>query len=83
MIQPEDYVCICGNSKDIGAIKCLSCHKIEVAKNIPSKEELEILIWQYPMTKLGQMFGVSDKAVSKWIKKYDLQKPPIGYWAQK
>jgi hypothetical protein len=48
----------------------------------PSKEELEKLLWERPTIKIAQMFGVSDKAVEKWSKKYGLTKPPRGYWAK-
>lgn len=39
-------------------------------KNRPSLEELEKLKETLPMTKIGEMFGVSDNAVRKWIKQY-------------
>lgn len=39
-------------------------------KNRPSFEELEKLKETLPMTKIGEMFGVSDNAVRKWIKQY-------------
>lgn len=31
---------------------------------------------------LKALFGVSDQAVEKRCKKYGIQKPPRGYWAQ-
>lgn len=49
----------------------------------PSKHELEILIWSKPTTHLAQDFGVSDKAIEKWCKAYEIEKPPRGYWAKK
>lgn len=48
----------------------------------PSKEILVELIWQLPSTKIAEIYGVSDKAVQKWCKKYDLSKPPKGYWTK-
>ena len=39
-------------------------------KNRPSLEELEKLKETLPMTKIGEMFGVSDSAIRKWIKQY-------------
>lgn len=45
-----------------------------------SKKELEKLLWEYPMTQIAEVYNVSDKAVAKWVKKYELQKPPRGYW---
>jgi 5-methylcytosine-specific restriction endonuclease McrA len=37
----------------------------------PTKEELDNLIKDYPMTKIGKMYNVSDNAVRKWIKSYN------------
>lgn len=56
-------------------------HKRKVVR--PSKEELLKMIWEKPMVVLAKEFGVSDKAIAKWIKAYGIEKPPIGYWAKK
>lgn len=48
----------------------------------PSKEELSSLIWAMPMSSLAKKLGVSDKAVAKWIKRYNLIKPPLGHWTK-
>lgn len=48
----------------------------------PSKEELFKLLWELPTTKIANQYGVSDKAVEKWSKSYNIQKPPRGYWAK-
>ena len=49
----------------------------------PSKEELERLVTSMPMTKIGELFGVSDKAISKRCKlmgvKIDFGR---GYWSK-
>lgn len=50
--------------------------------NKPSKEELEIMLWEMPTIRIAKKYGVSDKAVEKWAKQYDLKKPPRGYWAK-
>lgn len=47
---------------------------------MPSKTDLEKLIWQMPTTKVAQQFGISDVAVGKWCKKLGIEKPPRGYW---
>lgn len=39
-------------------------------KNRPSLEEIEKLKQKMPMMKIGEMFGVSDNTVRKWIKQY-------------
>ena len=52
--------------------------------NRPSKEELEVLVWSYPFTELSKQFGVSDNAIRKWCKKYNITNlPPRGYFLRK
>lgn len=48
----------------------------------PSKEDLQRLVWEKPTTHIARDFGVSDKAVEKWCKAYDIEKPTRGYWAK-
>lgn len=69
----KDLCPICEtNQKYITSEMCNECYKKEKAKNIPSKEELESLIYTLPFTKIGEIYGVSDNAVRKWCKKYNL-----------
>lgn len=58
---------ICKNSK-----MCNECRTKEKRKNIPSKEELEKLIYSMPFVKIGEIYNVSDNAVRKWCKGYNL-----------
>ena len=51
---------------------CKDCYLKYLAKNIPPKEVIEELIYKYPFTKIGEMYNVSDNAVRKWCKKYEL-----------
>jgi len=46
----------------------------------PSKERLSNMLWSIPTTSVARIFGVSDKAVEKWAKSYQITKPPRGYW---
>jgi hypothetical protein len=48
----------------------------------PSKEDLKILVWEIPTVQIARKYGVSDKAVEKWTKSYEIEKPPRGYWAK-
>ena len=48
----------------------------------PSPKELQSLLWQYPTTQIAQQLKVSDKAIEKRAKKFNLSKPPRGYWAK-
>jgi hypothetical protein len=49
----------------------------------PSKDELEQLLWQFPMTTLANRFSVSDRAIAKWAKSYGIMTPAQGYWSTK
>jgi hypothetical protein len=55
------------------------------AKNGPmrvSREELYRLVWTEPMTKVAPRFGLSDVGLAKVCRKYQIPRPPVGYWAK-
>ena len=54
----------------------------EIKSRCPSKQELQELVWKEPATLIAKRFGVTDKAVTKWCKKLELDKPGPGYWAK-
>ncbi len=58
------------------------CSQLSRRKFDPDPAELEELVWEMPTTKVAELFGVSDKAVSKRCKLYAIEKPPRGYWAK-
>ena len=47
-----------------------------------SRQELYERIWTIPTTKLAKEFGISDVGLSKICKKYNIPKPPLGYWTK-
>ncbi|WP_394825002.1 hypothetical protein [Pendulispora albinea] len=47
-----------------------------------TREELFDLVWSTPMSRLADRFGVSDVALSKTCRRYDVPTPGRGYWAQ-
>jgi hypothetical protein len=54
---------------------CLECQRFSLRKTIrPNKDELQKLILDDSISwiKIGKMFGVSDNAVRKWAKSYNL-----------
>ena len=64
---------ICGtNFKNCSAKMCASCYLKDRRTHIPPKETLTDLILNSPMLRIGEMYGVSDNAVRKWFKKYNL-----------
>ena len=50
--------------------KCIKCYKEK--SNCPSKEELEELLSKMSFVNIGKKYNVSDNAVRKWCKKYNL-----------
>lgn len=63
----------CGKEISKDANYCVECYSIMRRKvKRPSVDELKTLIQQYPIIKIGEMYGVTDNAVRKWCKKYNL-----------
>lgn len=63
---------------------CMPCWRIRSRKvQRPSKDELNQLIWSIPITQLAKRYSVSDKAIHKWCKSYEISKPPQGFWGKK
>lgn len=65
--------CNCGKEISYDAKECVDCyHKSRQLVKRPSKEELLELIKTTPFLTIGKQFGVSDNAIRKWCKAYDL-----------
>lgn len=74
-IRVTHYCMDCGKELTSKAKRCFACEKKFRKENssLPiSKEELEILIKKESFVKIGKMYHVSDNAVRKWCKTYDL-----------
>lgn len=52
------------------------------AKKI-SRLELYKRVWETPVTRLAKAYGLSDVGFAKICKKYNIPRPPRGYWAKK
>lgn len=48
-----------------------------------SKDDLQKLLWELPLTKIGKKFNRSDNAIKRWVTKWDLSQPPKGYFLRK
>ena len=73
VVAEKVYCKICGS--EVTGKKynyCRKCYFKEMGKNVPQKEVLLADLLVLPMTKIGEKYGESDKAVVKWCKKYDL-----------
>ena len=66
-----------GKTRDFCSVSCVGVY---YQKFTVSPEELEILVWTYPTVQVAEMFGVSDTAIAKKCKKFNISKPPRGYW---
>lgn len=60
------------NLMDRKATMCRDCYNKRRSTYIPEKAVLENLILSHSMTEIGRIFSVSDNAVRKWCKKYEL-----------
>jgi len=50
----------------------------------PSKEELEILIWQKSILQIAKDLGVTDNSVRMWCERYEITNiPPLRYWPRR
>ncbi|MES2443931.1 MAG: hypothetical protein V4574_13970 [Pseudomonadota bacterium] len=45
-----------------------------------TREELYALVWELPMIRLGERFGVSGTGLAKICKRLDIPCPPRGHW---
>ena len=48
-----------------------------------SRIELYKRVWETPITRLAKEYGLSDVGFAKICKKYNIPRPPRGYWAKK
>ena len=48
-----------------------------------TREELFALVWQSPMRRLAEEFGISGGRLAKICDRMDVPYPPLGYWAKK
>lgn len=87
--EVKHSVCGCGGRKLKDSIVCRHCNDL-IKRNDASnrrfevsKEQLESLINENPMSTVGKMFGVSDNAVKKRCRKLGIElKPMRGHWTK-
>lgn len=67
------YCIDCGKEISKGAIRCSICdHKKQQVCERPSRAVLKDMIRNESFVKIGKMFGVTDNAIKKWCKSYNL-----------
>lgn len=63
----------CGKPITKGAIRCIQCaHNEQRKAERPSREIFKQEIRTIPFTRLGEKYGVSNKAITKWCISYNL-----------
>ena len=77
--RAEDYIdrehvkCpYCGRVMTRGAAMCIYCRKESQHKHLPTRELLIDLIKNNTFVAIGDMYNVSDNAVRKWCRYYNL-----------
>lgn len=67
-------ICInCGKPVTKGVTGlCQKCYNKKKAEHIPTKEELKEKIYNNSFVQVGRHYGVTDNAVRRWCKKYNL-----------
>lgn len=71
-IDSEKICPICGKPKSIKAKICQDCFKQQHIKFEISREELKEMIRTTPFTTIGKNFGVTDNAIRKRCKSFNL-----------
>jgi len=74
---------LCGSIKDKSASLCIQCSRRKMAAGIPDKQLLIETIRKHSgnFVATGKFFGVTDNAVRKWCKKYQLDHHSKSYRA--
>jgi hypothetical protein len=71
----KNYCIDCGAPVSNKSTRCISCNnKLHVINenNTISRDELKALIRENSFMTIGKMFSVTDNAIRKWCKKYNL-----------
>ena len=55
---------------------------MEIKRKEINRKELYQKVWEKPMTKLAQEYGISDVGLKKICKHLNVPTPPRGYWAK-
>lgn len=76
--KKENRCKICGKEIGLEANYCRSCSYIKSRKvDRPNREELKELIRNNSFVKIGKLYSVSDNAIKKWCKSYNLPSKKI------
>lgn len=88
--KPENNCVDCDAEIYKTSTRCRSCaakknqkENNQIIGKYPDRETLKKLVWEIPVIKLGEKFGVSGNAVKKHCDKLEIETPDRGYWQKK
>ena len=71
--EKKNFCCLCGERILENSKYCVECgYKVQRRVERPSRDVLKYEIRNYPFIKLSEKYGVSDNAIRKWCKSYNL-----------
>lgn len=59
------------------------CRGLSRRKTDITEEVLRELVWELPVTTIAKLYNISDTAIHKMCKKWDIEKPPRGFFLRK
>lgn len=85
----KKLICTCCKKKFISiegrkfcSVSCSSSYNQKNLKHRITKVELEKLVWSMPTITIAKKLKCSDVAIGKLCKKWNINKPPRGYWTK-
>lgn len=88
-VEKKQKFCVdCEKKIRLDSTRCSSCSKRMKRQNVQEDYkidpvELQELLWKMPMVKIAKIYGCSDKTIGDKVMKYNLTKPPKGYFISK
>ena len=60
---------------------CINRAKLKLTDDF--LEDLKKLVWEMPLYKIAEKNKISNSRITEICKKYEIIKPPVGYWKKK
>lgn len=66
-----------------GVVRSAGVAVMSTKSQVPTREQLYEEVWQTPIRKLATKYGLSDVGLAKLLKRLNVPRPPVGYWAKR